>query len=153
MITSFINIVRDKIIGRKQSGTFALQVFRQAVAGVITTSVDLFVFHYMLRLGLSVFASAAVSLIFAFLTSFPLTRWYVFGNACERKISIYLQLSIFAFITAVSLGINELMLFILTVLIEISPIIAKISTILICFAWTVFANRKLFLHKQEAQLI
>ncbi len=128
--------------GKNQSA-FALTV-RQAIAGAITTVVDLGSFQCAIWLGISMYLSAAISMVLAFVVNFSITRWYVFGEIAKQKQPLWRQLGMYAIVAAVGIGIIQLSLWLLTDMMKaLSPILAKTCAIPIVFMWTLFANKRL----------
>ena len=136
-MTAFLN----KLL-LKPTGNTILQLFRYGFVGGMAFLVDyttLFCLtHYA---GIPYLLSAIIAFIFGLIANYLISISWVFQHS--RKMRVWQEFLFFAVIGVVGLGLNELIMYVVTDIIHLHYMISKLFSTVIVFFWNFFARKYL----------
>jgi putative flippase GtrA len=147
MIYPLACFIFESIFHPGKDKSLKAQAVRQILAGAATTVVDILIFKLCISAGVHPLVAAVISFCGALLTSFTLTRWYVFGDVREQKKKTAVQLVIYTLVSLVSLGIAQIFLLVLHFHFMLDPVLVKIMSVPVVFVWTIVSGRFIVFNK------
>lgn len=119
-----------------------LEFLRYWIASIIAFGVDISLLWYLTSIqGWHYLASAAVSFACGLITIYLLSVWWVFEH--HTLASRTRELTVFALIGLVGLGMNELLLWALTDGFDVHYLVSRVGSTFIIFFWNYIARKKL----------
>lgn len=144
-----IKLIVEILFHPSRDQSLRAQAIRHLLGGAIVAVIDLSVFQWALVwLGAPASGAAFISWVISLITSWIVTRWYVFGEVKRQKRNVLFQLFLFCGVALVSLGIIQVCIFIFTNYLLVAPLVAKILSLPIVFMWTLSVSRCIVFSKK-----
>lgn len=123
------------------------QLMKFGLVGAIATIIDFVVLIALTELlGLNPVLSATISFVVSVLFNYAASMKYVFAR--REELSRKKELAIFVLLSVIGLGINDLLMWLGTALLDANYILVKVVATTIVMIWN-FASRKVFLEAKE----
>jgi putative flippase GtrA len=149
MTKSVLSFVFDSLLHPQKDETLQAQSIRQVLSGSASTLADIGIFWFSLTIGFHPMTSAVISFVFAALTNFTITKYYVIGGLKRQKKKTMLQLLAYFATALVSLAIAQLFLLVFSVILDFNPLYVKIVSVPFVFVWTVLSSRYFIFNKKD----
>jgi putative flippase GtrA len=133
-----------RLLTRKTSNGI-VQLFRYGIVGGLAFIVDYGTYSLLNLLGVNYLISGAISFTLGLIVNYLLSIRWVFTHSSRRATEVI----IFTLIGVAGLGINELILYVCTGLLGISPAVSKLISTAIVFLWNFILRRAMFLVLQQ----
>ena len=128
------------------TNNWMLQLFRYGFVGGVAFAVDygtLFVLtHYA---GVPYLWSAAIAFILGLVTNYLISISWVFQHS--GKMRVWQEFVCFAIIGVIGLGLNELIMYVGTDIVQLHYMISKLISTAIVFFWNFFARKFMLFNK------
>lgn len=122
------------IFSRQKSEQGSVQLLRNAVVGALATLVDLSLFSFLIEQRLVLYLIANIlSYTTGMIVNYGLTVSWVFPHRPVKN--RWFEFLLFALLSATSLALSELIIWLLVHFLAMHPIIAKILATAVTFVW------------------
>lgn len=116
---------------------------RQFFASGITTLTDITIFQTLLWTQLAgILQAAAVGFIAGIIMNYTLGSVYVFRHLTGQKVWDIRRFIVFVICALISLGLTQLIIYILAIRIGILPLAAKLVAVVTLFFWNMWMSRR-----------
>ena len=130
--------------------SLSIQLFRYFLVGGLAFLVDYGSLWFLTDVcGLHYLLSAAIAFLLGLTCNYLLSRVWVFdSNRLENRWAEFL---VFALIGVVGLGINELVMYLCTDVLQLHYLLSKLLSTALVFFWNFFARKFILFNRQPAE--
>ena len=152
--THFAARILEPLLLKGDVDSVASVSVRQLVGSGMTTVVDVALFYLLIRFQLvGILTAAALSFCCALVLNYAIASSYVFRHRTGGKIWRIDRFVLYALSALISLGINQAIIWLLSVRFSFHPLIGKFAAVAILFFWNQWISRRILFNGKMAEKI
>jgi len=126
-----------------------IELIKYSFFGGLTTVINLALFAILEQAGMNYILASSISYVVAVVINYFFNKQYVFGTARKSKKESRTQFIKFISMRLISLGIENVLLYLLVSVIGIQVYVAKITLSIVIILLTYVANKRIIFKKHE----